>query len=66
MGQSLNDLEGDKSKFDQFEGRQTSYKESIYNTTYDLKNFSKEQIDHAIKLGKEIESAPTHGNLHLA
>lgn len=42
-GSSLNELmKTDDSKYDQFADKKTTYKESLYNTTYDIRNFSKE------------------------
>ena len=57
-GSSLNDLmKTEAGAYDQFADKKTTYKESLYNTTYDIRNFTKEQIDHAYKIEKEIMQA---------
>ena len=43
IGSDLNDCDKGK-KYDQFANKNSTYKESLYNTTYDIKKFSKQQI----------------------
>jgi PAB1-binding protein PBP1 len=38
----------------------------LYNTTYDIRNFTKEQIEHAHKIEREIMQANAEGNIHVA
>lgn len=64
---TLNDLmKTDTGAFDQFANKKSTYKESLYNTTYDINKFTKEQIDHAIQMEKEIMAASAEGNIHVA
>ena len=41
LGKSLNDLGDANEKFDQFANRNTTYSESLYNTSYDITKLSK-------------------------
>lgn len=67
QGSSLNDLmKTDEGSYDQFADKKTTYKESLYNTTYDIRKFSKAQIDHAHKIEKEIMGSNAGGNIHMA
>jgi len=61
----LGDLD-DNTGFDQFKNRNTTYNESQYTTDYDITKLSKQQIDRAIKIDKEISSKDSKGNMHLA
>ena len=66
---SLHELEQadeDKSSFDQFANRRTTYKESLYNTTYDINKLSRSQIEEAERIDREISSKDAGGNVHLA
>jgi len=64
---SLNDLEKDnKGSYDQFKGRNTTYKESLYNVSYDQSKLSKEEIARAERIEREINSQDAKGNRHLA
>ena len=68
QGSSLNELMKTDSggAYDQFANKKTTYKESLYNTTYDIRKFTKEQIDHAHKIEKEIMQSNSGGNVHVA
>lgn len=59
-------MKTDDGNYDQFADRKTTYKESLYNTTYDIRNFTKEQIDQAYKIEKEIMQQNADGNVHVA
>ena len=48
IGTSLGDLEG--ATFDQFKNRKTTYKDSLYNTSYDINAFTEEQKADAERL----------------
>jgi hypothetical protein len=42
QGSSLNEMmKTDDGAYDQFANKKSTYKESLYNTTYDIRNFSK-------------------------
>ena len=56
IGECLADLK--HQKFDQFENRKSTYKESNYNTTMaDEASLTSEQIKHAAKVEAEINKA---------
>lgn len=38
----------------------------MYNTTYDLKKLSKNQVHYAAKIEREINNADSKGNTHVA
>lgn len=67
-GLSLNDLESidEGESFDQFANRKTTYNESLYNTSYDINSFTKEQIAEAERIDREISMKDSRGNVHLA
>lgn len=65
------DLSGDIGKWDQFKANKelfnvnASFDENIYTTSLDKSKISKDQLQHAEKIAKEIESTTTR-NMHLA
>ena len=66
---SLNDLErnGDNQvPYDQFEGKQSTYHENLYNVTYDPNKLTEKQKQEANRVAKEIEAGDSKGNRHLA
>ena len=70
--QSDKDLKGmdlyddDGKGFDQFAGKKTSYKEELYTTKINYNKLTKEVEDTAERVAKEIQSADSKGNVHLA
>lgn len=64
---SLNDLEKDHSTpYDQFKGKDSTYREDLYNTTYDYNKLTEAQKQEANRVAKEIEGADSKGNRHIA
>lgn len=61
---SLNDLAD--TKYDQFANKKSTYSESQYTTTYNIKDISKEKRKYAEKIQREINAADSKGNVHLA
>lgn len=59
-------MEDDDYQFDQFQGKNTSYKDELYTTTIDYSQVSKEVEQTVERLAKEIMNADSKGNIHLA
>ena len=66
---SLNDLEriGDyQVPFDQFKGKGSTYREDLYNSTYDYNKLTEAQKNKANQWAREIENEDSKGNRHVA
>lgn len=66
---SLNDLErsGDNQiPYDQFQGKQSTYHENLYNISYDVNKLTEKQKQEANRVAREIEGGDSKGNRHLA
>ena len=56
----------DGKKFDQFHGKRSTYQEEIYTTRLNTEKISKEDIQKAEIIEKQIKNLSSEGNVHLA
>ncbi len=60
------DESDDGRKYNQFEGRKSTYHENLYTTRLDESQLTEEQKRTGQKLEREILGQVTEGNIHLA
>lgn len=66
MGESLNDDKHELGSYNQFANKTTTYREENYTTMIDQSRLTKEMVDKAERIEREINNQDSKGNKHLA
>ena len=56
----------DNSKYDQFKGKKSTYKETLYTTELDTDKITPQMQKYAVRIENEILEADSRGNVHMA